>query len=361
MGLEWTRQQGSEGDLGLLKGVIAQIDAWRGDYEAADAGADEAVELARLGGSPMTLADALRVRASIDGYRGRFDRARETLGPAWAELGRPDEGRFTQATESILGHIAHATGDAEAADRHFTAATAALEAAGIREMVGYRFLGDHVEAVLALGDIDRAEAIVGTMDRQAAAFPRPWTLAVRPRARALVLAARGDLDAAIDAFDEAESHHERLDAPYELGRTLLARASVHRRRTEKRLAKEALERALGPVRGQRRRAVGRTRPGGAEPHPLPDDADGADRDRAADGRPRRDRPDEPRDRGDDVRQPQDRRGPARERLRQAGDPVAGGARRADGGAERRPRRGRERGPRREFVGNRPFSQGSPTP
>ena len=244
MGLEWTRQQGSEGDLGLLKGVIAQIDAWRGDYEAADAGADEAVELARLGGSPMTLADALRVRASIDGYRGRFDRARETLGPAWAELGRPDEGRFTQATESILGHIAHATGDAEAADRHFTAATAALEAAGIREMVGYRFLGDHVEAVLALGDIDRAEAIVGTMDRQAAAFPRPWTLAVRPRARALVLAARGDLDAAIDAFDEAESHHERLDAPYELGRTLLARASVHRRRTEKRLAKEALERAL---------------------------------------------------------------------------------------------------------------------
>ena len=243
-GLEWTRQQGSEGDLGLLKGVIAQIDAWRGDYEAADAGADEAVELARLGGSPMTLADALRVRASIDGYRGRFDRARETLGPAWAELGRPDEGRFTQATESILGHIAHATGDAEAADRHFTAATAALEAAGIREMVGYRFLGDHVEAVLALGDIDRAEAIVGTMDRQAAAFPRPWTLAVRPRARALVLAARGDLDAAIDAFDEAETHHERLDAPYELGRTLLARASVHRRRTEKRLAKEALERAL---------------------------------------------------------------------------------------------------------------------
>ena len=128
--------QGSEGNLGLLKGVIAQIDAWRGDYEAADASADEAVELARLGGSPMTLADALRVRASIDGYRGRFDRARETLGPAWAELGRPDEGRFTQATESILGHIAHATGDAEAADGRFAAATAALEAAGIREIVG---------------------------------------------------------------------------------------------------------------------------------------------------------------------------------------------------------------------------------
>jgi DNA-binding CsgD family transcriptional regulator len=243
-GLQGARQHGTEGDLGLLTGVIAQIDAWRGDYEAADAGADEAVELARLGGSPMTLADALRLRANIDAFRGRFERARETLGPGWAELVRPDEGRFTQATEAILGHIAHATGDAEAADRHFTAATAALEATGIREMVGYRFLGDHVEAVLALGDVDRAEAIVGTLERQAATFPRPWTLAVRARTWGLVLAASGDLDAALEAFAEAELHHEQLDAPYELGRTLLAKASVHRRRTEKRLAKEALEGAL---------------------------------------------------------------------------------------------------------------------
>ncbi|HEX5015795.1 MAG TPA: AAA family ATPase [Candidatus Limnocylindrales bacterium] len=244
MGLDWARQQGAESELGLLKGVIAQIDLWRGDYEAADAGADEAVELARLGGSPMTLADALRLRASIDGFRGRFARARETLGPGWAELGRPDEGRFTQATHAILGHIAHASGDAAAADEHFTAATDALEATGIHEYIGYRFLGDHVEAVLALGDIDRADAIVATMDRQAATFPRPWTLAVRARARGLVLAARGDLAAAVGALDEAEVLHAGLDTPYELGRTLFAKASVHRRRTEKRLAKEALERAL---------------------------------------------------------------------------------------------------------------------
>jgi DNA-binding NarL/FixJ family response regulator len=244
-GLEWACQQGAESELGLLTGVIAQIDLWRGDYEAADAGADEAVELARLGGSPMTLADALRLRSNIDAFRGRFDRARETLGPGWAELGRPDEGRFTQATEAILGHIAHASGDAEAADRHFSAATDSLEATGIHEYVGYRFLGDHVEAVLALGDVDRADAIVATMDRQASTFPRPWTLAVRARARGLVLAARGDLDAAVEALDEAEALHAGLDAPYELGRTLLAKASVHRRRTEKRLAREALERALG--------------------------------------------------------------------------------------------------------------------
>jgi len=59
-----------------------------------------------------------------------------------------------------------------------------------------------------------------------------------------VRAARGDLDGAIASFDEAEAHHDRLESPCELGRTVFARASVHRRRTEKRLAKESLERAL---------------------------------------------------------------------------------------------------------------------
>lgn len=243
-GLERARQEGAEGDIGLLRAVMAQIDSWRGDHEAADAGADEAVELARLGGSPMTLADALRVRANIDVLRGRVDRARETLGPAWAELGRPDEGRFTHATGAILGHIAHALGDAAEADRQFTHTTAALEAAGIHEMVGYRHLGDHVEAVLSLGDLDRAQEIVDGLAARGRTFPRPWTLAIGARGRGLVLGARGDLDGALVALDEALRHHERLEFPYELARTLLAKASVHRRRTEKRLAREALERAL---------------------------------------------------------------------------------------------------------------------
>jgi DNA-binding CsgD family transcriptional regulator len=107
------------------------------------------------------------------------------------------------------------------------------------------FLGEHVEAVLARGDVDRADAMVTRLEARARIFPRPWTLAVGARCRGLVLAAWGDLNGAMEAMDAALVHHERLDNPYELGRTLMAKALVHRRRTEKRLARDTLERATG--------------------------------------------------------------------------------------------------------------------
>jgi DNA-binding CsgD family transcriptional regulator len=81
------------------------------------------------------------------------------------------------------------------------------------------------------------------LERRAAVFPRPWTLALAARCRGIVLAARGDLDGAIGWLDTAVARHAALDSPYELGRTLLAKAHVHRRRTEKRLARDTFEEA----------------------------------------------------------------------------------------------------------------------
>jgi DNA-binding CsgD family transcriptional regulator len=242
--LEQARQEGNEAEIGLLFAVLAQIDCWLGQPQAADDEAAEAVELARLGGSPATLADALRVQANIDAIRGRLERARDTVGLRLAELGIADAGRLVYATGVVLGFVAHSIGDEAQADQLYTRTSTALRAAGILEMPGYTFLGDHVEAVLALGDFDRAEAMVADLDARARAFPRPWTLAVGARCRGLVLAARGDLDGAAEVMDTALAHHERLDSPYELGRTLMAKAQVHRRRTEKRLARDALTRAV---------------------------------------------------------------------------------------------------------------------
>ena len=246
-----------------------------------------------------------------------------------AELGLPDAGRLTYGTGVVLGFVAHATGDEAQADALFVSTTAALDAAGIREMPGYYYQGDHVEAVLALGDIDRAEAIVADLEARARVFPRPWTLAVGARARGLVLAARGDLDGALAALEAALVHHERLESPYELGRTLLAKAHIHRRRTEKRLARDGFEAAVAQFDAAGAELWGRA--------PAPSSAGcasgppvGSDRDGAADRRASRRGKDEPRDRGRDVRQPEDRRGSARQRLRQARDPVARRARRVDG-------------------------------
>ena len=61
----------------------------------------------------------------------------------------------------------------------------------------------------------------------------------------LVAAAAGDLDGArIAAEEQALVEHERLPFPLELARTLLAFGQLLRRRGERRLARETLQRAL---------------------------------------------------------------------------------------------------------------------
>jgi DNA-binding CsgD family transcriptional regulator len=60
----------------------------------------------------------------------------------------------------------------------------------------------------------------------------------------LLLAAAGQLVEAEVVLEEAMLQHKRVAIPLERGRTLLVKGQVHRRRKEKRAAREALEAAL---------------------------------------------------------------------------------------------------------------------
>jgi DNA-binding CsgD family transcriptional regulator len=64
------------------------------------------------------------------------------------------------------------------------------------------------------------------------------------RGRALLSAARGDLDASHEELGRALRLHDRLGEPFERARTLLVLGSVQRRGKKKRPAREALESAL---------------------------------------------------------------------------------------------------------------------
>jgi DNA-binding CsgD family transcriptional regulator len=64
------------------------------------------------------------------------------------------------------------------------------------------------------------------------------------RGRALLSAARGDLDASYAELERALGLHDRLGEPFERARTLLVLGSVRRRGKKKRPARDALESAL---------------------------------------------------------------------------------------------------------------------
>jgi DNA-binding CsgD family transcriptional regulator len=103
---------------------------------------------------------------------------------------------------------------------------------------------EYVEALLQLGRIDAAEAIVDDWEGAARRLDRRRVLATSLRCRGLIASARGDPATAIVLLEEAVTRHEEAGDPYGRARALLA-LGVNRRRTRlKRAAREALAAAL---------------------------------------------------------------------------------------------------------------------
>jgi DNA-binding CsgD family transcriptional regulator len=93
--------------------------------------------------------------------------------------------------------------------------------------------------------LHRADAYLTQYEARARRADSPWALATAARCRGLRCAAGGDTRAAFAAFDGALAQHDRILAPFERARTLLALASVRRRARQKRATRETLEQALG--------------------------------------------------------------------------------------------------------------------
>jgi DNA-binding CsgD family transcriptional regulator len=135
-------------------------------------------------------------------------------------------------------------GDFDEADRQLSRADEIDAAIHVREPATERFQGDHAEAVIALDDLDRAEVLVARLEERARLIPRPWICTVSARCRALLLAARGDLEGALRSVQEALAAQESLDMPVERARTTLVLGQMLRRSKQRREARAAFEEAL---------------------------------------------------------------------------------------------------------------------
>jgi DNA-binding CsgD family transcriptional regulator len=105
-------------------------------------------------------------------------------------------------------------------------------------------LGDLLEALIAVGELDEVDAVLITWQERAAAVDRAWALAILARCRGLLLAARGDLDGAFASFERALAEHARSTDPFHHTRTLLALGRTQRRAKKRAAARTTLEDAL---------------------------------------------------------------------------------------------------------------------
>lgn len=180
--------------------------------------------------------------AVIAAHRGEIEDARAIALGAIALA----DGRIRIAESGhgwVLGFVELSLGDPKAALVHLRRSYE-IRNVYMLEPAQRLELGDLLEALIAVGELDEAGEILATWQERAAALDRAWALAILARCRALHLAAQGRLDDAFASFERALAEHARSTDPFHRARTLLALGRTQRRARQRAAARTTLEKAI---------------------------------------------------------------------------------------------------------------------
>jgi len=239
-----TLDRGDEASLPFLLYSFSELECWTGNWDAAEQYAMEGCRVAEESRQKTMRPATLYPLALIRAYRGQMTEAQELANEGLTLC--EQTGNVPVATQllSVLGFAALSVGDYQAAASHLDRLAASTAAFGLAEPGVVRFLPDAIEALAAIGQIDRARSLTQLLEERGKTLRRPWAIATGARCRAHLAAGDGDLPRAQVACEEALSHHEQLSMPFELGRTLLVKGMIERRARQKSSASDSFIQAL---------------------------------------------------------------------------------------------------------------------
>jgi DNA-binding CsgD family transcriptional regulator len=242
--LERLAREHAESDLAPILFQLGELECWAGNWDVAEQYAKQADNATRRSGQATLRVLPLAVTALVHALRGSLDIARDSAQEMLALTERSADTRFAMRALVILAFVALSSDSPGIARDHLGRVRHLANSQGYGEPGVLRFEGDEIEALVALGDLDEADRLTEELASKGQRLDRPWALATSGRCRGLLQAARGDMSGAISSLVQALEEHDRLQQPFELGRTLLALGVQQRRIKERRLARETLERAL---------------------------------------------------------------------------------------------------------------------
>jgi DNA-binding CsgD family transcriptional regulator len=234
--------RGDEGSVVSIHDQLAQLELLAGNWSSARHHAVLQVSTAELNDQLLERIWGLETLALIDvreGTEGARERADAVLAQS-RNTGDPISIAFALRT------AAEAAREAGELDR---AVASLLEIDEIAKSVHWlspnsiRHAAELVDLLVQIGRLDDAEARSRSLVVASQEGELLWGLAAGARAEAVVHAARGRLDAALDAATASVDRCRSLDMPFEVGRSLLVLAAVHRRRRAKAAAADALSEA----------------------------------------------------------------------------------------------------------------------
>jgi DNA-binding CsgD family transcriptional regulator len=223
---------------------LAEVECRAGNWEAAARHAQEAYEIDVESGRVLGQGHMLFPRALIAALTGDVDAARSDAEEGLRRCLRNEDILDATCHRAVLGFLELSLSNPIAAMERLEPALAFLDEMGSPEPGIIPVAPDAIEALVAVGRLEEAEALLDRLERQGRTLDRPWAIATAGRCRGLLTAARGDLSAARSALEQALVEHRRLPQPFELARTLLVKGEVERRAKQKRAARSTLEQAL---------------------------------------------------------------------------------------------------------------------
>jgi DNA-binding CsgD family transcriptional regulator len=216
----------------------------RGRLDVAAELADEALERSeQLGGNDINVIP-LSVRAQIHAYAGREDDARRDAAAVLEAAERLKLPSMMAWPIMTIVFLDVTKGDHVAALATWERVSMFLEDRANTDPVNAFGLPDAIEAMVAVGRIEAADRWLAPWEERGERMDRAWVLAVSARSRAILLAARGDLAAAVEVGERSMQQYERLPMPFERARTLLLLGQLYRRKRQKRKAIDAFNEAL---------------------------------------------------------------------------------------------------------------------
>ncbi|GAB3423092.1 ATP-binding protein [Flindersiella endophytica] len=221
-------------------GQLAEIDYWLGDWRLAKREAAQAMTVVARPAWPAWPGPPSYVRGLADAHLGDLEAAQQAAKRGIESAAAIDDPWISAAYLGLLGSVELVRQDYAGAVEYFELAEHLVEVIGLAEPARHPFHADQVEAVVGLGDLDRAAGLVEWMEQRVKAAPYAWLSAATHRSQAVLRAATGELEAARDALSCGLRVLEGQGMPFEEGRTQLWLGRVCRRLGDRTAAAAAL-------------------------------------------------------------------------------------------------------------------------